>query len=253
MCVSNLATMNQKQKEILFSTIKDNLGNIVGASGQPEELVRLTTAVVQGTKRLIEGVPEHLSASSTSALTAFVLCAKSVAKNPRGVDGKVIQQLSFTRSEVERNVKELEKWHLRSRSPLLEDLADVMDSISKPQENRTSPEADPEPKNLTWDLQRKRDALLLKMDPQKNYQDPIDDPQEVMVTAVQGLMKGADELTKHCEGKLPSKDTLLESMMLVVDMVCQLLDLVDSLFVSKYPMRSQVSIIIEVHIVYSHQ
>ena len=235
--------MNQKQKEILFSSIKDNLGRIVGASGQPEELVRLTTTIVQGTKRLIEGVPESLSANSTSALTAFVLCAKSVAKNPRGVDAKVIQQLSFTRSEVERNVNDLDKWHLRSRSPLSEDLAEVMEAISKPQENRISPEADPEPnkeRNLTWDLQRRRDALLLKMDPQ-NSQGPVDEPQDLMVTAVQGLMKGADELTKYSDGKLPSKDILLKPMILVVDMVCKLLDLVDSLFVSKYPMRSQVS------------
>ena len=239
--------MNQKEKEVLFSNIKDNLSSIVGASGNPEELVRLTTAIVQGTKRLLEGVPEGMTNTSTSALTAFVLCAKSVAKNPRGVDAKVIQQLSSTRGEVEKNIQVLEKWHFRTRSPIPEDLSEVLGDISKQQDNRKSPESQADPdreKNLTWELQRKRDALLLKMDPQQ-APDPFDDPQNVMVTAVQGLMKGADELTKYGDGKMPSKDVLLEPMILVVEMVCKLLDLVDGLFVSKYPMRSQVSLRIQ--------
>lgn len=234
--------MSQKEKEVLFSSIQENLGGIVGASGQPEELVRLTTSIVQGTKRLLEGVPENLSASCTNALTSFVICAKSVAQNPRGVDATVIKQLSNTRSEVERNVNSLGKWHFRTKSPLPEDLTQVMEAISRPpQENRVSPEAcsDAErERKLTWDLQRRRDTLLMKMDP--GTPDHINDPQDLMVTAVQGLMKGADELTKHTDGKMPSKDLLLEPMILVVDMVCKLLDLVDSLFVSKYPMRSQV-------------
>lgn len=244
-------SMGQKEKEALFSSIQENLAGIVGASGQPEELVRLTTAIVQGTKRLLEGVPESLSASCTTALTSFVICAKSVAQNPRGVDSTVIKQLSTTRSEVERSVNSLGKWHFRTRSPLPEDLTQVMEAITRPQEqSRISPEAcsDAErERKLMWELQRKRDALLLKMDPQQSPEH-ISNPNEVMVTAVQGLMKGADELTKHTDGKMPSKDLLLEPMILVVDMVCKLLDLVDSLFVSKYPMRSQVCMYVFIYV-----
>ena len=238
-------SMTLREKETVLASINDNLANVVGASGQPEELVRLTTAIVQGTKRLLEGVPEGLSSRSTSALTSFVLCAKSVAKDPRGVDATAIKQLSSTRSEVDKIVQELEKWHFKSKSPVPEDLSEVMVSITKPhQDSRQSPDRPLESERetqLTWDLKHRRDTLLMKMDPQR-VPPPVGNPQEVMMTAVKGLMRGADELTKYADGKMPSKDALLEPMVLVVDMVCKLLDLVDNLFVSKYPMRSQVSV-----------
>lgn len=239
--------MDPKERTKLVAAIQEDLSSVVGASGQPEKLVQLTTNIVKGAQRLIgeSGVPEDLSTRSTESLKTFIMSSHIIAKNPRAVDSKAIQNLSSARKSVEKAVVELDKWHVKAtrRSSPVEELNEVVEAITKPQDTRrSSPESPVElerEKKLTWDLQRKRDTLLMKMDPQTNPPH-VENVDEILTIAVKGLMRGADELTRYTEGKLPTKDVLLEPMALVTDMVCKLLDVVDNLFVSKYPMRSQV-------------
>ena len=241
--------MDPKERTLVVSTIQENLLSVVGASGNPEKLVKVTTDIVQGTKRLIgtKDMPEELAKRATDILSTFIKSAYVIAKNPRGVDSKSIQEFSTNRKAVEKIVSELDSWHTnasRRSSPVME-LNEVIEAITKPQDNRrTSPESPDESereKSLKWELQRKRDTLLMKMDPQTNPPH-VRDVGEVLTIAVKGLMRGADELCKCSDSKLPTKEILLEPMILITDMVCKLLDVVDNLFVSKYPMRSQVSI-----------
>lgn len=242
--------MDHKERAAIVATLQENLLNVVGASGNPEKLVKVTTEIVQGTKRLVgaKGMPEDLTKRATDILSAFIKSASVIAKNPRGVDSKAIQEFSTNRKAVEKVVADLDKWHVnavRRSSPVME-LNEVVESITKPQENshRNSPESPEESdreKKLTWELQRKRDTLLMKMDPQTNPPQ-VKDVGDTLMVAVKGLMRGAEELSKCTEGKLPAKESLLEPMGLITDMVCKLLDVVDNLFVSKYPMRSQVSL-----------
>lgn len=239
--------MDNKERAILVSDLQEDLASVIGASGNPEKLVKLTTNIVKGSRRLVEGVqlPDELSNNSKTALASFIKSAHVIAKNPRGVDSKAIQEFSTSMRAVEKTIEQLDKWHKatsRRTSPVME-LEEVVDAIVKPQDQRkTSPEAPVESereKKLTWELQRKRDALLLKMEPQQRVP-LVPDVEEALTIAVKGLMRGADDITTQTDKKAPTKDHLLEPMVLIVDMVCTLLNVVDNLFVSKYPMRSQV-------------
>jgi hypothetical protein len=239
--------MDVQERSALVSSIQENLLSVVGASGNPEQLVKLTTDVVKGTKRLmnVEGIPEELTTRTTSVLTDFIKSAHIIAKNPRGVDAKAIQDFSTNRKAVEKIVKIIDDWHVkatRKTSPVME-LDRVMDSINKPLEvHRKSPEAPDDSekeRTLTREIQRKRDMLLTKMEPQANPPQ-FGNVSETLTVAVKGLMRGADDLSKTIDMKIPSKENLLEPMILITDMVCKLLDVVDTLFVTRYPMRSQV-------------
>ena len=243
--------MDPKERSALVSDIQEDLAGVVGASGKPEELVKLTTRVVKGVKRLLQDVPDPISSLTTTSLASFIKSAQVIAKNPRGVDSRAISELSTSRKDVEKRLDVLEKWHLardisvlRKSSPEGE-LEEVVDAIVKPvsEQKRASPEeptVNDHEQKLTWQLQGKRDTLLLKMEPQRDPP-PVPNVGETLTIAVKGLMRGAEDLTSHTDKKLPTKEQLLEPMIVITDMVCKLLDVVDNLFVSKYPMRSQVS------------
>ena len=251
-------TLGVKERKELVSVTMERLTSVIGASGKAEELVRLTTQIVQAAKRLAEDTPEPTKTRSTGVLAEFVIAAKKIAQDVRAVDSNSLQQLSSTRKAVESLVKELDGWHEAqipkqqqavSQEPSLEEILAQTNSISR-QESRSSfasgkgsPTESPvseQEKRLQAELKRQLDVLQRKAEPQSNPEQH-GNPEEILGTAVSGLARSTKELTELSGGqKAPSKEALLEPTVLLAKMVSMLMDLVDSLFVSKFPMRSQV-------------
>ena len=229
--------MDARERHQVITAVQDDLANVIGASGNPEELVRLTTSIVQGAKKVLVGVPEELSTKSTSILSKFVVSARSIAKNPRAVAFKDVQELSSSRRAVELLISELETWH--SSQGNVGDSEDVLESFSS--EAKTP---DPQPlsekeQRLVRELKKLQSVIERKKQPQSAPPNQTD-----VVQALDSSLKGANrastELIQACEARTPTKGQLLEPLILMCKMVSTLLDIVDGLFVSKYPMRSQV-------------
>lgn len=256
-------TLGVKERKELVSVTMERLTSVIGASGKAEELVRLTTQIVQAAKRLAEDTPEPTKTRSTGVLAEFVIAAKKIAQNVRAVDSTSLQQLSSTRKAVESLVKELDGWHEAqiskhqpqavSQEPSLEEILAQTNSISR-QESRSSfasgkgsPTESPvseQEKRLGAELKRQLEVLQRKAEPQSNPEQH-GNPEEILRTAVGGLTRSTKELIElsgpGASGqKAPSREALLEPTVLLAKMVSMLMDLVDSLFVSKFPMRSQV-------------
>ena len=247
-------TLGLKERKELVSVTMERLTSVIGASGKAEELVRLTTQIVQAAKRLAEDTPEPTKTRSTGVLAEFVIAAKKIAQNVRAVDSNSLQQLSSTRKAVESLIKELDGWH-EAQTPKqdgeelsLEDILAQTNQMSR-QESRSSfaskgsPPESPvseQEKRLQTELKRQLEALQRKSEPQSNPEQH-GHPEEILRTAAGGLTRSTKELTDLSGQKAPSKEALLEPTVLLAKMVSMLMDLVDSLFVSKFPMRSQVS------------
>lgn len=246
-------TLGVKERKELVSETMDRLTSVIGASGKAEELVRLTTQIVQAAKRLAEGTPEPTKTRSTGILAEFVIAAKKIAQTgARAVDASSLQQLSSTRKAVESLVKELDKWHESQTSKeggndlSLEDILaqtsmgrqDSRSSCSGKGSPPETPVSEQE-KRLQAELKRQFDALQRKSEPQSNPKQH-GQPDEILRTAKGGLTRSTKELTDLSGQKCPNKEALLEPTILLAKMVSMLMDLVDSLFVSKFPMRTQV-------------
>lgn len=257
-------TLGVKERKELVSVTMDRLTSVIGASGKADELVRLTTQIVQAAKRLAEDTPEPTKTRSTGVLAEFVIAAKKIAQNVRAVDSTSLQQLSSTRKAVESLVKELDGWHESQtrregnggrggESELsLDDILAQTNQMSR-QDSRSScggagrgagsPPQTPvseQEKRLQAELRRQLEALQRKSEPQSNPEQH-GHPEEILRTAVGGLTRSTKELTDLSGQRAPSKEALLEPTVLLAKMVSMLMDLVDSLFVSKFPMRTQVS------------
>ena len=224
-----------KERKELVSTALEHLSNVIGASGKAEELVRITTLIVQACKKLAESVSEPTKTRSTATLAEFVIAAKTIAKDTRAVDSNSLQRLSSTKRAVEALVKEVEHWHISHCKIDDVEILSQLVTESPP----SSPLTDVELKLLS-ELNRQRVALNGKKDPQK-APEQHGQPEHVLKTTSKGLERAADTLMNIASQKSPRKDLLLDSTILLAKMVSMLLDLVDSLFVTKYPMRAQVS------------
>ena len=227
--------MNSELRKELVRTANDHLANVIGASGKAEELVRLTTEIVKATRSLCQGTPEATQQNSTVTLAAFVKAAKAIAQNPRAVDSASLQQLSASKKAVETLVCELDEWHsTRTRD----------EGHAALERLYSDGPADPGPteqeRKLADELKRQQGSLMKKREPQSEPSQH-GKPEEVLDIAIRGLEASAQELSRVAEEKNPTRRSLYEPMLTIVKMVSMLLDVVDSLFVSKYPMRSQVS------------
>ena len=253
-------TLGAKERKELVSVTMDRLTGVIGASGKAEELVRLTTQIVQAAKRLAEDTPESTKTRSTGVLAEFVIAAKKIAQNVRAVDSSSLQQLSSTRKAVESLVKELDEWHeaqtpkdTTAKELSLDDILaqtnhttgrlDSRSSVDSGGVGKGSPPETPvseRERRLETELKRQLDSLQRKSEPQSNPEQH-GHPDEIIKTAVGGLTRSTKELTDLSGQRAPSKEALLEPTVLLAKMVSVLMDLVDSLFVSKFPMRTQVS------------
>ena len=250
--------LDAKERKELVSTTMERLTLVIGASGNPQELVGLVTQIVKATKRLAEGTPETTKTRGTSVLAEFVFAAKKIAQDARAVDSQSLQQLSTTRKAVENLVKELDVWYNSKQSIDDNELDNLLiqppqtsrqDTVSKPNGSKTTygrsspPEQIPnseKEKKLFMELKRQQDSLQRKTDPQRNPSQH-GQPADILRTAVAGLKRGTAELIEASGQRAPSKESILEPTILLARMVSMLMDLVDSLFVSKYPMRAQVN------------
>ena len=241
-----------ERKEIV-STTMEKLSLIIGASGNAEELVGLVTQIVKAVRRLIEGTPEDTKTKGTSVLAEFVFAAKKIAQDARAVDTKSLQSLSSTRKAVESFVKDLDSYYesqQKSNDIDLESLLTQPRQSFKPAEpvngvGQARPTDSPVPTEsdgrLTVELRKQQGLLQAKVEPQRN---PAQhgQPSEVLRIAMSGLQRATVSLSDASGQKAPTKSAVLEPTLLLTKMVSLLIDLVDSLFVSKYPMRTQVCV-----------
>lgn len=272
-------TLTVKERRELCSNTMQQLTEVIGASGKAEELVKLTTQIVQAAKKLVEGTPEPMKNRSTAMLAEFVMAAKKIAQDTRAVDSTSLQRLSTARKAVEGLVKELDDWHT-SQAPKddtdisLEEILSQTSSGMTRSESRTSvggvslsrqqqqqrqsgsslvgmgsssrlsssptePAVTEQERKLLAELKKQQEELLKKSEPQSKPEHH-GDPENTLKITVTGLSRSTSQLVDLAGQKSPSREALLEPTVVMVRMVCILLDLVDTLFVSKYPMRSQV-------------
>lgn len=256
--------MGRKERKELVSATISQLEEVLPASGKPEELVRLTTAIVQSTKKLLDGTPEELRTKSTATLSDFVVAARIIAKDPRSVDSSSRQALSSSRRAVDALVRELNSWHDRRQSEEKsgEDSEVVLSSLSRITSepaslNRLSsgngsggpvtsppgviPEEATKEKELRDALKKEQITMWKKTEPQ---QAPTQHgkPSEVLAEMTEKLKSSARALVDVASQKTPAPTELLEPAFQLTRAVSVLLDLVDSIFVNRYPMRVQVSV-----------
>ncbi len=240
-----------ERKEIVSNTL-ERLSLVIGASGNAEELVSLVTQIVKALKNLIQGVPEGIKTRGTSTLAEFVFAAKKIAKDARAVDSVLLQQLSSTKKAVEGLVKEINSFYesqqVSSSEVELESLlrqtsvpprpADQVNGMGRVSPTKVPPTTDSE-RRLAVNLKQQAESLQRKSEPQVN---PVQhgQPSDVLQTAMTGLGRATVALVEMSGHKSPNKASVLEPTLLLARMVSMLIDLVDSLFVSKYPMRTQV-------------
>lgn len=255
--------MGRKERKELVAATISQLEEVLPASGKPEELVKLTTAIVQSTKKLLEGTPEELITKSTATLSDFVVAARSIAKDPRSVDASTRQALSNSRKAVDALVRELNTWHdeRQGGGKGSEDAEVVLNRIASetsigaglPRQNSANgdgavpgrrgsvqtPEDGAKEKELRDELKKEQITLWKKTEPQ---QAPTQHgkPSDVLTTTTGDLKTGAKDLVEVASQKNPSPAVLLEPALQVTKSVSILLDMVDSLFINRYPMRSQV-------------
>jgi len=257
--------LSARDRRELLSETKDRLSQVIGASGKAEELVKLTTQIVQGCKKLVEGTPEGLRTRSTATLAEFVIAAKKIAQDTRAVDSASLQKLSSSRKAVDSLVDELDVWH-SSRSSGKDEVDLIFENIlgTCPPESsssgggmgrKTSP-TDRRPsssnagsasvsseheRRMLAELKSCQDELMRKKEPQE-YPTPIQGrTEDTLQMVVRGLSRCTSQLMDLANQKAPYRETLLEPATTVARLICTLLDVVDNLFVSKYPMRPQVS------------
>lgn len=275
--------LTAKERRELYSSTMQRLTEVIGASGKADELVKLTTQIVQATKKLAGNTPDVLKNRSTATLAEFVIAAKKIAQDTRAVDSTSLQKLSSTRKAVESLLKELDAWHssLSTKDETDDPLKDILtqtSSMGARTESRSSLASgvrgtsmggtatataaaaiNPNPgtstggrkpsptnslsveqeKRLLNELKRQQEELARKAEPQ-GKPGHHGDPEETLKVTVSGLSRSTSQLMDLSGQKCPSKESLLEPTITLANMVSILMDLVDSLFVSKFPMRSQV-------------
>lgn len=263
-----------KERRDLYTATVQRLTEVIGASGKADELVKLTTQIVQAAKRLAQDTPDAIKNRSNATLAEFVIAAKKIAQDTRAVDAASLQKLSSSRKAVETLLKELDAWHTSQESKDNTDLSldDILiqTSVSRTESRsnlvpnmgargsigaaggvsvagqgvrRNSPTeihaAAEHEKRLLNELTLQQEILSKKADPQTSSS-PRGDPEEILKVSVSGLSRSTSQLMDVAGQKTPSKELLIEPTIVMTKMVSKLLDLVDSLFVSKFPMRSQV-------------
>ncbi len=241
--------LKAKERRELVGQAMEHLQNVIGASGRAEELVRLTTQIVQNGKKLSEGIPEGMRTRSTASLAEFVIAARAIAKDARAVDSTSLQKLGRTKRAVESLIQELDEWHA-SQAPQKKDEIELAleNIVPEPSKSKSRPGGSSPPqtpvsereKKLTEELKKQQKRLMNKMDPQTTPEQH-GRPEDILKMAVTGLGRSSTDLMEQAGQKSPTKELLLEPMILMSRMVAMLMDLVDSLYVSKYPMRAQVS------------
>ena len=235
--------MDAKERKELVSTVNEHLSNVIAASGKPDELVGLTKKIVLAARMLSEGAPEEKKQNNTVVLAEFVKTAREIALDPTAVDAAALQKLSSTKRAVESLIEGLNDWHEsqvpESQKPeaALEHLCQLGESIN-PETQSSEREA-----KLTAQVREQHELLMKKKEPQ-NSPRQHDKPKEVIQGAFKGLEQSVTELVTLASSsqRTPLKEELLEPTLLMGEMVSLLMDVVDSMFVSKYPMRAQVCV-----------
>jgi len=230
--------MEAKLRQEIVKTINNDLLEM-GSTGKSDELIQLTTKVVTNAKRLlIDGIPEPTVAKTTASLTKLVLAAKNIAQNPTAPNfAEKIKHLSEVRRLVDKSVKELDEL-ISTLSPVARIAPTV--AVEAPSITATVQTSDKE-KRLLNELMSQYRTFSAKKEVQKNLPDTREKPEDAMKIIVAGIGRAVSEIEKLLES--PIKELLLDPICLLCKMINKLLDIEDSLFINKFPMRTQVRII----------
>ena len=232
--------MEAKLRQEIVKTINNDLLEM-GSTGKSDELIQLTTKVVTNTKRLlIDGVPEAAVTKTTASLTQLVLAAKDIAQNPTAPNfGQKIKHLSEVRRVVDSDVQELDEL-LSTLSPITTvNPTKFVDAQPIP---ICPVQISDREKKLVNELISLYKIFSAKKEVQKEPPDTREKPEEALKYIVGGIGQAVSEVEKLLES--PVKESLLEPTCLLCKMISKLLDIEDSLFINRFPMRSQVSYMI---------
>lgn len=268
--------LTAKDQRDLYSATMERLAAVIGASGKADELVKLTTQIVQAAKKLSQDTPDAMKTKSTVTLAEFVMAAKKIAQDTRAVDSVSLQKLSSSRKAVEVLVKELDAWHTSqekkddtdtdlslddiliqtsvgsrtsilgqsvnsaSRTSLVSGQGGTGTGSKRSSPTEVGPLVSEQEKKLLSELRRQQEELTRKAEPQVTAGCSHGDPEQTLKLAVTGLSRSISQLIDLGGQKAPGKEALLEPAVVLAKMVSLLMDLVDTLFVSKFPMRTQV-------------
>ena len=260
--LSSVMVLSARERKDLLATTKEQLAEVIGASGKSEELVRLTKEIVQAVKKLAEGTRDDIRNKSTATLADFVIAAKRIAQDTRAVDAASLQKLSSTRKAVEVLVEELDTWH-QSRAVDESDfaLANILNRNSfqgdqvgsssgggsglvrgnSTGSNNSAVSSEYE-KKLVVELRSLQKELAKRKEPQNSPTQHQGKTEDILAKVVAKLSHCTSQLLELAGQKSPEKESLMDNAITLARMICILLDVVDSLFVSKYPMRMQVNI-----------
>ena len=244
MAVASIDKMDSKERLEVMGAITRDL-TALSTESDPNELVKLTTNVVNQAKKLLEGAPESVVGEGKTVLAAFVLATRAVAQNPSSAGPKALKTLTSSRQDVEVLVRRLNNWHASKyagserKSSMEINLEQISPSTVRPP---ISPVSELE-ESLVRKLQDARQELRLRKEvrPANSLEE---EPRSILKEAVlvlnTAVQEMEQELSKQSPG--PRREPLLEPLLNVTQHVCKMLDLEDTLFVAKFPMRKQVCV-----------
>ena len=237
--------MDSKERLEVVGAIARDL-KALPTDGQAAELVKLTTNVVNQTKKLFEGAPESVAGEGKTVLAQFVMAARAIAQDPSSVGPKALKTLTSSKQDVELLVRRLNNWHATKssgserKSSMEINLEQI--SPSAPASPPRSPVSELE-LGLVRKLQGARQELQLRKEVRR-ANSLEEEPRSILKAAVVVLNTSVQEmeheLSKESPG--PRREPLLEPLLNMSQHVCKLLDLEDTLFVAKFPMRKQVCV-----------
>ena len=210
------------------------------------KLVKLTTNVVNHAKKLLEGAPESVVGEGKTVLAQFVLATRAVAQDPSTAGPKALKTLAASKQDVEVLVKRLNNWHAtryagsERKSSMEINFEQIAPSpaASPPR----SPVSELE-QSLVRRVQAARQELQLRKEvrPSNSLEE---EPHTILKAAVLVLNSAVQEMEQELskESPGPRREPLLEPLLNLTQHVCKLLDLEDTLFVAKFPMRKQVCV-----------
>jgi hypothetical protein len=232
--------MDFRQREETVSLIYREL-SALRRMEDPNDLIKVTSSVVVNAKKILEGVPDSEAEEGKSVLSQLILSTKAIAQDPTSSNAKAFQALSSSSRNVEQLVKRLNAWHASKdvgsdrRSPLEIKLEQISPVSGSPP---TTPVSEREEK-LIQKLEHEKRRLISRKEVRRSNAVP-EDPKEILSNAVSVINSSVQEMEAELGKISPQKEPLLQPLLNLTQKVIQLLDLEDTLFVAKFPMRKQV-------------
>ncbi|KAI6655952.1 hypothetical protein LOD99_1686 [Oopsacas minuta] len=225
----DISVLRDKQETI--TEVTNHLSQI-SSIGNATILIEKIKIIVNLSKQLLEGFDEVTIVKTSSYITLLVSNAKIIATDPTRVTPDAIKSLTRSRDKLANQLSEL-------NTVLEQSIATQVDTLEGIGADSESNSKDREKEQLEL-LAKYRGELKAKKDVQQAFI-LEGDPATMLEEVVSEFLDCTKNLGRSYEpASNPSRCEILCSLCGIARSVLKLLDLVDSLFVSKFPMRKQV-------------